>query len=430
MAPQLPEFCKYYTTRKVRLINTHVSWDSLGFWYRLTQALTLLVALSFTIGYNIIHKDAYKEYGTITSDVRVNLVGSLHTVFNESELDNIEVEDLTHYNKFWDLNLINEFAPEMENSFFVPTNVFVTANQERSSCPDFEQSCKTDSDCVPSNKFWEVNDRGVKTGSCVPTPGNKFYCEVTGWCPLEPSPSIPSSTKAILENTKNFQIEIINEVQFSQFHLDGASRANFFIGNVVEEAIKRHNDCKRCRSYKAWVSDIIDGYMGRPTDPTPRKTKHKKITYHDIAMKGGLINVYINWSCYMGLQGSSQTYFRKHCKPTYKFDLMPSQESYKDINRQGKFVHKSDYDGRRNTKRDLYKTYGIWFRFFVTSDVSRFDMMNTLKVLFVGLGLVKVSYIIFDFLAPKLFCCNKKLESEEYLKVKYIDIEDEDDTSP
>lgn len=427
MARELPDWCRYYSTsRKVRLVSTHVGRDSIGFLYRLAQLLAVVVVLIYTIVYSIIFKEAYKEFDTITSDVRCRLVGALRTQFTESELNNVDRADLPFYNRFWDLTKNDDFAPEMENSFFVPTNLYVTTNQKRGTCPDSSQVCLTNRDCIPKNTLWSDNDQGVKTGNCISVPGKNKSCEVTGWCPLETGDTIPSSTKAILEDTRNFQLHISNHVQFTQFNLDSGHRANFFVGNVVDEAIKRHNNCKRCNSYSAWVSDIVDGYMG--TTPRPKKLSSKsKITYHDLAMKGAVINVKIHWSCYMGLRGSSQTYFRKHCEPTFTFHLMPSRQNFKDLKRIGRFVHKSDHDGRRNTRRDLYKTYGLWFRFHVTSDVSRFNLINTLKVLAVGLGMLKVFHLVFDFLAPKL-CCNKKLESEEFLQARYIDIEDRKET--
>ena len=140
-----------------------------------------------------------------------------------------------------------------------------------------------------------------------------------------------------------------------------------------------------------------------------------------------MVNVNIHWGCYMGLlTGNSQQYFRKNCLPTISFELMPSHRpgGFKDPNRKGRFVHKPDHNGHgESMTRDLYKTYGIWFRFHVTSDVSRLSLMSTFKVLFVGLMMVKLSDKIFKFLAPKM-CCKAVLHSEEYKKARFIDIKD------
>ena len=126
------------------------------------------------------------------------------------------------------------------------------------------------------------------------------------------------------------------------------------------------------------------------------------------------------------LKATSQEYFRKHCLPTISFTLMASHrpQGFKDPRRAGRFVHKPDHNGHGEaTTRDLYKTYGIWFRFYVTSDVSRLSLMSTFKVLFVGLCMVKLSDTIFKLLAPRM-CCKSNLHSTEYKRARYIDIGD------
>ena len=72
--------------------------------------------------------------------------------------------------------------------------------------------------------------------------------------------------------------------------------------------------------------------------------------------------------------------------------------------------------------RDLYKTYGIWFRFYVTFKVGRFDLLNTLKILLVGFGSVKVCDIIFNFLVEHIFPktrCFPVLKCDEYEKARH-----------
>jgi len=446
-----------------------VGLDSLGFWYRLNQAITFVVVLIYTVAYSIIYQEAYKDYDKVTSDVRGSLVGALKTEFTASQLNHVESEDLPLYNRFWDLTKNDDFAPEMENSFFVPTNVFITTNQRRGECSEYDKtrsSCRMDSDCTEKSKLYAINNHGVRTGRCIREPSlrNGKSCEVTGWCPVEANASLPSDTVAVLEDTKHFQLEIRNHVQFSNFVLDWGIRRIFTVQEAVEEAIKNFLKCKRCQTYAYRVSDILDGNWGlqkdsntstnhvRKTTKAPRKnfnslkihspsnrrmskpspstlpTKPREtLTYHDIAMKGGVVNVNIHWDCYMGLlTHNSQEYFRKHCLPTISFDLMPSHRpgGFKDPERKGRFVHKPVHNGHGATMtRDLYKTYGIWFRFHVTSDVSRLSLMNTFKVLFVGLMMVKLSGKIFKFLAPKM-CCKATLHSEEYKRARYIDIKD------
>ena len=66
-------------------------------------------------------------------------------------------------------------------------------------------------------------------------------CEVASWCPVEKSISLPSSTVAVLENTKYFRLHIRNNVQFPKFNLDWEFTGNYTINDVVEETIKKNS---------------------------------------------------------------------------------------------------------------------------------------------------------------------------------------------
>ena len=152
-------------------------------------------------------------------------------------------------------------------------------------------------------------------------------CQVTGWCPVESNSSLPSDTIAVLEDTKHFQLEIRNHVQFSNFLLDWGIRRVFSVKEAVEEAIKNFSKCKRCKTYAYRVSDLLelDGNWGQKRDlqtsakpavkkatkppsrifkslkiqkrakPTSKPVKQKdtssQLTYHDIAMKVNLITL-------------------------------------------------------------------------------------------------------------------------------------------
>ena len=152
-------------------------------------------------------------------------------------------------------------------------------------------------------------------------------CQVTGWCPVEANSSLPSDTIAVLEDTKHFQLEIRNHVQFSNFLLDWGIRRVFSVKEAVEEAIKNFSKCKRCKTYAYRVSDLLelDGNWGQKSDlqtsakpavkkatkppsrifkslkiqkrakPTSKPVKQKdtssQLTYHDIAMKVNLITL-------------------------------------------------------------------------------------------------------------------------------------------
>ena len=115
-------------------------------------------------------QEAYKDYDKVTSDVRGSLVGALRTDFSARQLNHVDPKDLKLYNRFWDLTKNDDFAPEMENSFFVPTNVFITTNQKRGKCSEWDQtksSCRRDKDCKSTSTLYAINNHGVRTGKCM-----------------------------------------------------------------------------------------------------------------------------------------------------------------------------------------------------------------------------------------------------------------------
>ena len=134
---------------------------------------------------NLHIQEAYKDYDKVTSDVRGSLVGALKTEFTAAQLNHVQSQDLPLYNRYWDLTKNDDFAPEMENSFFVPTNVFITTNQKRGECSEFDQtrsSCSLASDCKEKSKFYAINNHGVRTGRCISEPSSRTgkSCQVTG----------------------------------------------------------------------------------------------------------------------------------------------------------------------------------------------------------------------------------------------------------
>ena len=134
---------------------------------------------------NLNIQEAYKDYDKVTSDVRGSLVGALKTEFTAAQLNHVQARDLPLYNRYWDLTKNDDFAPEMENSFFVPTNVFITRNQKRGECSEFDQtrsSCRANSDCKVKSELYAINNHGVRTGRCIGerSSGTGKSCEVTG----------------------------------------------------------------------------------------------------------------------------------------------------------------------------------------------------------------------------------------------------------
>ena len=222
---------------------------------------------------------------------------------------------------------------------------------------------------------------------------------------METNASIPSDTIAVLEDTKHFQLQITNQVKFAKFSLTKNNRTTFTVQDAVEKATQKIRKIKQFNSTEL-------GDTGR-------------MTFHEIAMKGGTIIVNVHWNCFFWWLQDNQEFFNRNCDPTISFDLIVERPN----EMIGRFVHKPEYNGLGDKMtRDLYKVYGIWFKFSVASDVSRFSLMKTLQVLLVGLVSIKVSDRIFEFVASLRiwkFCnfqCSEILLSKEFENAQYVDI--------
>ena len=294
------------------------------------QALTWIIVLVYTIVFNIYWKEGYKQFDSVNSHIRGSLKGAIKTNFNKIELDQLNNFDKVQalYNRVWDLTKNDDYAPEMEDSFFVPTNVFITPDQTLTECPDFNQKCKTDKDCRPSeNQEWTSPQNSIKSGNCITsTEKQGKYCQVSGWCPLETNISLASSTMAILNNTSHLKIKIDNHVQFTEFNLDRQTDKAFTVEETVVEAITRLHCRKNCK--KNCKKHCLGDYAQLVNSFKIRKEEKTDLTYKDIAIRGGIIDVHIHWSCYLGwtqtaLFGELASAEDKCKDPTFKFILNP-----------------------------------------------------------------------------------------------------------
>ena len=96
------------------------------------------------------------------------------------------------------------------------------------------------------------------------------------------------------------------------------------------------------------------------------------MTFHEIAMKGGTIIVNVHWNCFFWWLQDNQEFFSRNCDLTISFDPIVQRPN----EMIGRLVHKPEYNrlGDKMT-RDLYKVFGIWFKFSVASDVNQFSLM-------------------------------------------------------
>ena len=184
-----------------------------------------------------------------------------HNLFNLSE------EKLSWYERVWDVS--DYVIPPSENSgFFVLTNMVITPNQTRGTCPENHEEfpdsvcnmgkkgshsntvlsglhngsqhhsktddSKVDNTCV-KGRIRSYVSHGAETGRCVEAQraGSNGevvnVCEISGWCPVE-FDILPMPDRPLIPNTEYFTVLIKNSISFTTFHPEMYRRNNMPLG--------------------------------------------------------------------------------------------------------------------------------------------------------------------------------------------------------
>lgn len=178
-----------------------------------------------------------------------------HNLFNLSE------EKQSWYERVWDA--VDYVIPPSENSgFFVLTNLVITPNQTRDTCPENHEefpdsvcnmakegypdtvppawkneSHHSNSDTSNINnicikgRIRRYGSHGMETGRCIKTQQagssgeDVSVCEISGWCPVELD-ILPMPDRPLIPNTEYFTVMIKNSISFTTFHLELYRRNN------------------------------------------------------------------------------------------------------------------------------------------------------------------------------------------------------------
>lgn len=141
------------------------------------------------------------------------------------------------YERVWDESDY-VIPPSENNAFFVMTNVVMTPNQTRTTCPEDptelpEVICgyrnrtsgyvniTTDANiCKVGQVENSIKSHGDATGRCIESDraDDVFVCEIRSWCPVEVD-MLPL-TKAdgpLIPGTENYTVFIKNSISFTRF---------------------------------------------------------------------------------------------------------------------------------------------------------------------------------------------------------------------
>ena len=384
---RMPPKLRYYTHSRSVVAE-------LGVCALFSRVVAWLAVFAYIGVYNIWISEGYRDFADDgQSVVFPELKGSLLTNFNRKQLDLVPENHFGLYNRSWDaIDNIYAYGPD---SFFVATNVIITPNQIRGACADYPSKFTTcnpnkTTDCLRNQHLLDTAEHppsGVFTGRCVPfSDPNLHTCEYIGWCPPQ-SQDLPSSSIAVFNDSRHFTVTIHNSVYFPKL--------NLFITNNQTKSVgfwKPENELtQHSRSFV--IENLVDN-----------ADKHKNTrntTFDDVAKKGAVIRVEIEWECFVWfwfLVSPSDEWVRTNCLHTTKSFVLE-----REWFRTNAHYHKIE----ENTwQRMLHKTYGLNFKVEVTYKVSRFSLIKVILLLVAGGSILGACELFFWIIFSGCWCCD------------------------
>ena len=137
------------------------------------------------------------------------------------------------YERVWDESDY-VIPPSENNAFFVMTNVVLTPNQTRTTCPEDpgelpEVICGYRNEtgqqvrqgvCVKGHEFNRIKSHGLATGNCIESDRmeDTFVCEIASWCPVEID-DLPLEREdgPLIPGAETYTVFIKNSISFTRF---------------------------------------------------------------------------------------------------------------------------------------------------------------------------------------------------------------------
>ncbi|XP_037589084.1 P2X purinoceptor 2 isoform X2 [Cebus imitator] len=311
----------------------------------LYRAVQLLILLYF-VWYVFIVQKSYQESETGPESSIITKVKGITT----SE------------HKVWD---VEEYVkpPEGGSVFSIITRVEATQFQTQGTCPEsirvHNATCHSDADCVAGEL--DMLGNGLRTGRCVPYyQGPSKTCEVFGWCPVE----------------------------------DGASVR----GNIAD---RTDGYLKRCTFHEA--SDLYC-----PIFKLGFIVEQAGESFAELAQKGGVIGVIINWDCDLDLPASE-------CNPRYSFRRLDPKHVLASSGYNFRFAKYYKING--TTTRTLIKAYGIRIDVIVHGQAGKFSLIPTIINLATALTSIGVGSFLCDWILLTFMNKNKVYSHKKFDKV-------------
>ncbi|XP_058013996.1 P2X purinoceptor 2 [Ahaetulla prasina] len=350
-----------YETPKVMVVKN----PNLGIIYRLVQLLILV----YFIWYVFSNQKGYQECETGPENSVITKVKGVS--FSER--------------KVWD---VEEYVkpPEGGSVFSIITRVEVTPSQTQKTCPEnLRASCTSDHECATGEV--EVLGNGMKTGHCVPYNITTKTCQVMAWCPVENGATFSESLATM---APEFTILIKNSIHFPRFHFS-------------KENIKDNSDgyLRNCT-----FNETTDLYC--PIFKLGFIVAQAGENFSELAQKGGVIGVIINWNCNLDLPDSE-------CNPRYSFRRLDPKWTQVSSGYNYRFAKYYQQGGR--STRTLIKAYGIRIDVLVHGQAGKFSLIPTIINLAAALTSIGVVSFLCDWILLTFMNKNKVYSARKFDQV-------------
>ncbi|CAH2294898.1 P2X purinoceptor 2 [Pelobates cultripes] len=289
--------------------------------------------------------------------------------------------------RIWD---VAEYVkpPEGGSIFTIITRTESTKLQTMGTCAESrtvpEAQCINDEDCVKGGVH--ILGNGEQTGRCIQAGrGSLKTCEIIGWCPLEDE---TVTSESLQEFVPSFTILIKNVIHFPQF--------GFSKGNIEGQDFLRNCTYHPISSPSCPIFTV--GFI----------VSEAGVNFTEIAYKGGIIGVIINWNCNLDLHPSN-------CHPQYSFRRLDLQSK---VSSGYNYRYAKYYKKNGTESRTLIKVYGIRIDVIVHGEAGKFSLIPTIINLATALTSIGVGSVLCDWILLTFMNKNNMYSMRKYDEVK------------
>ncbi|XP_076778448.1 P2X purinoceptor 2 isoform X2 [Arvicanthis niloticus] len=356
-----------YETPKVIVVRNR----RLGFVHRMVQLLILL----YFVWYVFIVQKSYQDSETGPES-------SIITKVKGITMSEHKVWDVEEYVK----------PPEGGSVVSIITRIEVTPSQTLGTCPEsmrvHSSTCGSDDDCVAGQLDMQGN--GIRTGHCVPYyHGDSKTCEVSAWCPVEDG---TSENHFLGKMAPNFTILIKNSIHYPKF--------KFSKGNIASQKSDYLKHCTFDQDSDPYCPIFRLGFI----------VEQAGENFTELAHKGGVIGVIINWNCDLDLSESE-------CNPKYSFRRLDPKYDPASSGYNFRFAKYYKINGTTTT-RTLIKAYGIRIDVIVHGQAGKFSLIPTIINLATALTSIGVGSFLCDWILLTFMNKNKLYSHKKFDKVR------------